>query len=62
VGNELVAGAAQLVGVPVAGEIEGAPDRAAIDCLDRDGKIAASPVRLGAGDGIELLDDGEEIG
>jgi hypothetical protein len=31
VGDELVAGAAQLIGVAVAGEVEGAADRLAVD-------------------------------
>jgi len=46
VGDELVAGAAQLVGVAVAGEIEGAGERLAVDLGRR----------------VELLDYGEEIG
>jgi hypothetical protein len=48
-GDELVAGATQLVGVALAGELEGVGDRLAVDpraSLDR---------------GVELLDDGEEI-
>jgi hypothetical protein len=46
VGDELVAGAAQLVGVALAGELEGVRDSLAIDLFRR----------------VELLDDGEEVG
>jgi hypothetical protein len=46
VGDELVAGVAPLIGVVVAGEIEGVTERGAIDFRRR----------------IELLDHGEEIG
>jgi hypothetical protein len=44
VGNELIAGAPQLVGVAVAGEIEGVLDRNAIDRVNRDGDVAAVTV------------------
>ncbi len=47
VGDELVAGAPQLVGVAVAGEVEGAGHRLAVDLVHR---------------GVELLDHGEEVG
>jgi hypothetical protein len=59
VGDELVAGAAQLIGVPVAGEVEGARQRLAIDRRDRDRGAA---VGVGYGRRVELLDHGEEIG
>jgi hypothetical protein len=66
VGDELVAGAAQLVGVPIAGEIEGARDRLAVDAGGRcrgggpGGAVAALAVPL-ARRGVKLLDDGEEV-
>jgi len=40
VGDELIAGVAQLVGVPIAGEVEGVLDRDAVDRSDRDGNAA----------------------
>jgi hypothetical protein len=46
VGDELVARAAQLVGVTLASEVEGVGDRVAVDCGRR----------------VELLDHGEEVG
>jgi hypothetical protein len=46
VGDELVAGVAELIGVVVAGEIEGVRERSAID----------------SGRRVELLDHGEEVG
>jgi hypothetical protein len=46
VGDELVTGAAQLVGVPLAGELEGVANRRAVDLGCR----------------VELLDNGEEVG
>ena len=46
VGDEVVAGAAQLVGVALAGELERAADRLAVDLGRR----------------VELLDDREEVG
>jgi hypothetical protein len=63
VGDELVAGVAQLVGVAVAGEIEGVLDRDAIDRGNRDGDTAAVAIRGIArpGRGVELLDYGKEI-
>jgi hypothetical protein len=62
VGDELIAGVAQLVGVTIAGEIEGVLDRDAIDRIDGDGNAAVS-VRspFGASRGVELLDYGKEI-
>jgi hypothetical protein len=42
VSDELIAGVAQLIGVPVAGKIEGVPDRDAIDRIDRDGNAAVA--------------------
>jgi hypothetical protein len=39
-GDELVTGVPQLVGVAVAGEIEGVLDRDAVDRGDRDGDAA----------------------
>jgi hypothetical protein len=59
VGDELIAGVAQLVGVAVAGEVEGVLDRDAIDRGDRDCNAAA--VAVGSGRGVELLDYGKEI-
>jgi hypothetical protein len=62
VGDELVAGVPQLIGMAVAGEIEGVLDRDAIDRGDRDGDAAATVgSAVGAGRGVELLDDGKEI-
>jgi hypothetical protein len=63
VGDELVAGVAQLVGVTVAGKVEGVLDRDAVDRGNRDGDTAATPVCgiAGAARGVELLDDGKEV-
>jgi hypothetical protein len=62
VGDELIAGVAQLVGVAVAGEIEGVLDRDAIDRRNRDGNAAiAIGASVRAGRGVELLDYGKEI-
>jgi hypothetical protein len=62
VGNELIAGVPQLIGVAVAGEIEGMLDRDAIDRSNRDGDSPiASGSSIGTGRGVELLDDGKEI-
>ena len=62
VGDELVAGVAQLVGVAVAGEVEGVLDRDAIDRIDGDGDAAvAVGGSVGASRGVELLDHGKEI-
>jgi hypothetical protein len=58
-GDELVAGVAQLVGVAIAGKLERPPDGGAIDRGDGHGRAAA--VRLLRGMRIELLDDGKEI-
>jgi hypothetical protein len=62
VGDELIAGVAQLVGVAVTGEIEGVLDRDAIDRIDGDGDAAlavCSSIRPSGG--IELLNYGKEI-
>jgi hypothetical protein len=56
VGDELVAGAAKLVGVSVAGEFESVLDRLAVDRRDRDGRVPVFARR-----GVELLDDREEV-
>jgi len=72
VGDELVAGVAQLVGVAVAGELEGVADRRAVDrrqgdggvaprAVDAPGAVAAGGTVLGRGR-VELLDDREEVG
>jgi hypothetical protein len=62
VGNELVAGVAQLIGVAVAGEVEGVLDRDAIDRGDRDSDAAvAIGGTVGAARGVELLKDGKKI-
>ena len=59
-GDELVAGAAQLVGVAVAGEVEGAPDRLAVDRRGGQRRVAVAAGALG-GRRVELLDHGEEV-
>jgi hypothetical protein len=61
--DELVAGMAQLVGMPIAGEVEGVLDRDPIDRCDRDRDAAAIAIRarVRAGRGVELLDYGKEI-
>jgi hypothetical protein len=61
VGDELVAGVAELVGVALQGEVESALDLGAVDRRDRDGGAAVA-VEGRRGSRIELLDDGEEIG
>jgi hypothetical protein len=63
-GDELIAGVAQLIGVPVAGKIEGVLDRDAVDGGDRDSDAALIAVgsSIRAGRGVELLDYGKEIG
>ncbi|HEX9966341.1 MAG TPA: hypothetical protein VGB06_00195 [Solirubrobacterales bacterium] len=55
-GDELVAGAAQLVGMTVAGELKRVGDRVAVDSWDRGSAVGA--VLAGR---VELLDDGEEV-
>jgi hypothetical protein len=40
VGDELIAGVAQLVGVPIAGKVKGVLDRDAVDRGDRDSDAA----------------------
>jgi hypothetical protein len=62
-GDELIAGVAQLVGVAIAGEIEGVLDRDAIDRRNRDSNAAAVSVDgiARAGRGVELLDYGIQI-
>jgi hypothetical protein len=62
VGDELVAGVPQLIGVAVAGEIEGVLNRDAIDRVDRDGDVAVAIGSTIGARGVELLDDGKEIG
>jgi hypothetical protein len=63
VGDELVSRVPQLVGVPIAGKIEGVLDRDAIDRGDRDGDAApAIGGSVRAAGGVELLNDGKEIG
>ena len=64
VGDELVAGVAELVGVAVAGEFEGVPERLAVDRRQGDdgGARALGGVAVPAGGGVELLDHGEEVG
>jgi hypothetical protein len=53
---------AQLIGVAITGEVEGVLDRDAIDRGDRDGDAAiAVDSSIGAGRGVELLEDGKEI-
>jgi hypothetical protein len=61
VGDELVTGTAQLIGVSVTGEIEGARQRAAVDRRDRDRGSAVAP-DISLGYRVELLDHGEEVG
>jgi hypothetical protein len=63
VGDELIARVAQLVGVAIAGEVEGVLDRDAIDRGNRDGNAAVTVgASVSAARGVELLDDGIEIG
>jgi hypothetical protein len=62
VGDELVAGATQLVSVPVAGKVEGARQRGAIDGRDRDRSSTAVGPRVVLRRRVELLDDCEEVG
>jgi hypothetical protein len=60
--DELVTRAADLVGVAIAGELEGPRDRGAIDPRRRlRGLAVARSSLLGAGR-LELLDDREEVG
>jgi hypothetical protein len=64
VGDELVARAPQLVGVSIAGEVEGAGDRLTIDvrCRGRCDRFAdAVGVAVLARQRVELLDDGEKV-
>jgi hypothetical protein len=62
VGDELIAGVAQLVGVAIAGEVEGVLDRDAVDRGNRDGdRTVAVGGGVSAARGVELLDDGIEI-
>jgi hypothetical protein len=61
-GDELVAGVALLVGVTLAGEVEGAGDLVAIDRRDRDRGAcegARGPVLVRYR--VELLDDREQV-
>jgi hypothetical protein len=62
VGDELVAGVPQLIGVAVAGEIKGVLDRDAIDRGDRDSDATiaiGSAMRVVRG--IKLLENGKKI-
>jgi hypothetical protein len=63
VGDELIAGVTQLVGVSVAGEVEGVLDRDAVDRRNRNGNAAAVTIAgiARASRGVELLDYGKEI-
>jgi hypothetical protein len=64
VGDELVAGVAALVGVPFAGEVEGALDPGAVDRRYRQ-RRAAVPVgrrRALLRHRVELLHDREQVG
>jgi threonine/homoserine efflux transporter RhtA len=64
VGNEFITGAAHLVGVAIAGEIEGPLERGAIDRRNRKGRgvtVAIAVFGLWIGR-VELLHHGEEIG
>jgi hypothetical protein len=69
-GDELVARVATLVGVAVAGELEGVPERVAVDRRDRERRVAGRGRAVAvtvAADGVgrrrvELLDDREEVG
>jgi hypothetical protein len=60
-GDELVTGAAHLVGVAVAGKIEGAGQGGSVDGRHRDGSAAVRP-GVACWRRIELLDDSEKIG
>jgi len=68
VGDELVARVAQLVGVVIAGKVKGAFDRGPVDRRNRYGYVAIGGAGMAVGAiltprrGVELLDDGEEIG
>jgi hypothetical protein len=60
VGDELVAGAAQLVGVAITGEVEGPRQGRAVDGCDRERGGAIAP-RVALGRRVELLDNGKEV-
>jgi hypothetical protein len=69
-GDELVARVAQLVGVPIASELEGMPHRLAVDPCHGDGRLAADRGAVSVGAvgavgflrrGVELLDDSEQV-
>jgi hypothetical protein len=68
VGDELIARVAQLVGVAIAGEVEGALERGTVDRRRGDSDIAVSAggiavlAAIGARRGVELLNYGKEIG
>jgi hypothetical protein len=68
VGDELVARVPQLVGMVIAGKIEGALERGPVDLKDRRRGISVAArdatvaVALGDRRGVELLDYGKEIG
>ena len=57
-GDELVAGAPQLVGVAIAGEVEGPRDRRAVDRY-RGGRGAFGTIAVRPRRGVELLDHGK---
>jgi hypothetical protein len=61
VGDELVAGVALLVAVPLAGEVEGALDLVAVDRRDRDGGAAETVRKVLVVGRVELLDDREQV-
>jgi hypothetical protein len=61
VGDELIAGVAQLVGVAVASEIKSTLDRGSVD-RGSDQHGATGTVAVRARRRVELLDNGEEIG
>jgi hypothetical protein len=60
-GDELIAGAAHLVGMAVAGKIEGARQGGAVDRRHRDGSATIRP-GVAHRRRIELLDHSEQIG
>jgi hypothetical protein len=62
VGDELIAGSAQLIGMPIAGEVEGTGHSGAVDRRDRDRGPAAIGSGLALRSRVELLDNREEIG
>jgi hypothetical protein len=61
VGDELVAGVTQLVGMALAGEVEGALERGAVDRRHRQ-RGGAGAMAVFARRRVELLDHGKEVG